>query len=106
MQDDQFDLIVIGAGSGGVASANAAAGLGAKVAIIEQGKLGGTCVNLGCVPKKIMWNAAHIAEVIKDAKFYGYTVSQESFELDYPPTNIQLQVLCLAGPNFQHPAIH
>ena len=49
-----FDLLVIGAGSGGIASARRAASYGAKVAVVEMGKLGGTCVNVGCVPKKVM----------------------------------------------------
>jgi len=54
---DQFDLIVIGGGSGGLAAAQRAAEYGARVALIESGRLGGTCVNVGCVPKKVMWNA-------------------------------------------------
>lgn len=53
-----YDFLVIGAGSGGIAAANRAAAHGARTAVIESGRLGGTCVNLGCVPKKIMWNAA------------------------------------------------
>ncbi len=71
-----FDLICIGGGSGGVAAANRAASFGAKCAVIEHGKLGGTCVNVGCVPKKIMWFAANIAETIHNAEDYG-------FKLDY-----------------------
>ena len=55
---EKYDYLVIGAGSGGIASARRAAEHGAKVAIIEAGPLGGTCVNVGCVPKKVMWNAA------------------------------------------------
>lgn len=56
----QYDLLVIGGGSGGIAAANRAASHGARCAVIERARLGGTCVNLGCVPKKIMWNAAHL----------------------------------------------
>ena len=56
---ERFDLVVIGAGSGGLACAQRAVEYGAKVAIVEAGRLGGTCVNVGCVPKKVMWNAAH-----------------------------------------------
>ena len=52
---DEFDFVVIGAGSGGLAAAQRAAEYGAKVAIVEPAPLGGTCVNLGCVPKKVMW---------------------------------------------------
>ena len=53
---DKFDLVVIGGGSGGVAAARRAAEYGARVALFEEGRLGGTCVNVGCVPKKLMWN--------------------------------------------------
>ncbi|MGL6176288.1 MAG: FAD-dependent oxidoreductase, partial [Vibrionaceae bacterium] len=62
---EQFDYICIGAGSGGIASANRAAMHGAKVALIEGTALGGTCVNVGCVPKKVMWHGAQLAEAIK-----------------------------------------
>ena len=75
-----FDLIVIGGGSGGIAMANRAASHGAKVALVEAGRLGGTCVNVGCVPKKIMWNAASIAHVFHEAGDYGYTARVERFD--------------------------
>jgi glutathione reductase (NADPH) len=52
-----YDYLVIGGGSGGVASARRAASYGFKVGLVESGRLGGTCVNVGCVPKKVMWNA-------------------------------------------------
>ncbi len=61
---DRFDYLVLGGGSGGVASARRAAIHGKRVAIVESGRFGGTCVNVGCVPKKIMWNAAMIAETL------------------------------------------
>ncbi|MCO6441349.1 MAG: glutathione-disulfide reductase [Nitrococcus mobilis] len=67
-----FDLICIGGGSGGIAAARRAASYGARCAVVEQARLGGTCVNVGCVPKKIMWNAAHTAEVIERAADYGF----------------------------------
>ena len=70
-----FDLIVIGGGSGGLAHAQRAAEYGAKVAVIESGALGGTCVNVGCVPKKIMWLTAHHAQMLGHAKDYGFDVS-------------------------------
>jgi glutathione reductase (NADPH) len=70
-----FDLIVIGGGSGGLACAQRAASYGARTALIEMHRLGGTCVNLGCVPKKVMWNAAQIAETLHDAAGYGFDVS-------------------------------
>jgi len=69
---DEFDFVVIGAGSGGLAASQRAAEYGARVAIIEPAPLGGTCVNLGCVPKKIMWNAADIADGLEDAGDYGF----------------------------------
>lgn len=74
---ESFDYLVIGGGSGGLASARRAAAHGAKVALIEAGRLGGTCVNVGCVPKKVMWNAAHIAEHMKHAPSYGFDLGGE-----------------------------
>lgn len=73
MKNNQFDLIVLGGGSGGIASAVRAAKHGAKVAVVEQSNLGGTCVNLGCVPKKIMFNASMMAETMHHAADYGFT---------------------------------
>lgn len=78
----KFDLIVLGGGSGGIASAVRAASYGAKVAVIEQQYLGGTCVNLGCVPKKIMYNSAYIAETMKKAVDYGF--APVNSPLDWP----------------------
>ena len=57
-----YDYIAIGGGSGGIASVNRAASYGKKCALIEAGDLGGTCVNVGCVPKKVMWYSAQIAD--------------------------------------------
>ncbi len=70
-----FDLICIGGGSGGLACAQRAAEYGARTAVIESGRLGGTCVNVGCVPKKVMWNAAGIAAKLGDAAHYGFDVA-------------------------------
>jgi len=70
--DQTFDLIVVGGGSGGIATARRAAEYGARVALVEAGDLGGTCVNVGCVPKKLMWNAADLAESLHDAAGYGF----------------------------------
>ncbi|UJF25192.1 glutathione-disulfide reductase [Suttonella sp. R2A3] len=67
-----FDLICIGGGSGGIATARRAAEYGAKVAVIENSRLGGTCVNVGCVPKKIFWYAANTAEALENAPIYGF----------------------------------
>ena len=75
MSTPAFDLIAVGGGSGGLACAQRAAEYGAKVAVIEPKPLGGTCVNVGCVPKKIMWNAAGLALGIGDAKDYGFDVT-------------------------------
>jgi glutathione reductase (NADPH) len=69
-----FDLISLGGGSGGLACAQRAAEFGAKAAVIEPHRLGGTCVNVGCVPKKIMWNAAGVALSLHDANDYGFDV--------------------------------
>jgi glutathione reductase (NADPH) len=73
VSDQAFDLICLGGGSGGLACAQRAAEFGAKVAVIESGRLGGTCVNVGCVPKKVMWNASNIALSLADAEDYGFT---------------------------------
>ncbi len=69
--DNHFDLIAIGGGSGGLAVAEKAAEHGKRVAIIEADKLGGTCVNVGCVPKKVMWYAANLAQNARDARDFG-----------------------------------
>jgi glutathione reductase (NADPH) len=71
----EYDLIVIGGGSGGIAHARRAAEFGASVAVIESGRLGGTCVNVGCVPKKIMWYTASHAHHFGHAADYGFDAS-------------------------------
>ncbi|MEZ5447842.1 MAG: glutathione-disulfide reductase [Thiolinea sp.] len=76
-----FDLIAIGAGSGGLSVAERAAKYGAKCAVIESGELGGTCVNRGCVPKKVMWYGANLAHALHHAKDYGFDV--QIGELDW-----------------------
>ena len=71
MDEQHYDLIAIGGGSGGLAVAENAALLGKKVAVIEASRIGGTCVNNGCVPKKVMWYAAHLAHAVDDANAFG-----------------------------------
>lgn len=70
-----YDLIVIGGGSGGLAAAQRAALHGARAVVFEPGRLGGTCVNVGCVPKKVMWTAAQLAHALDDASDYGFDVT-------------------------------
>lgn len=74
-----YDLFVIGAGSGGVRAARMAAATGANVAIAEEKYLGGTCVNVGCVPKKLFVYASHVSEEIEDAQGFGWKVDKQSF---------------------------
>ena len=74
-----YDLFVIGAGSGGVRAARMSAGTGVKVAIAEEKHLGGTCVNVGCVPKKLLVFASHYSEDFEDAEGFGWTVGDRSF---------------------------
>ncbi len=76
MNKQHFDLIVIGGGSGGLAVAEKASALGKRVAIIESHRIGGTCVNNGCVPKKVMWYAAHLAQAVDDASGFGVPASR------------------------------
>jgi len=76
-----YDYIAIGGGSGGIASVNRAALYGKKCALIEMGDIGGTCVNVGCVPKKVMWYSAQIADAIKKyGSDYGFDTELKSFE--------------------------
>jgi len=75
-----FDLISIGAGSGGLSAAERAAEYGKKTAVVENNKLGGTCVNVGCVPKKVMWFAAGISETLNDAGGYGFDITRNHFD--------------------------
>ena len=77
----EYDIIAIGGGSGGSATMNRAAMHGAKAAVIEGNIIGGTCVNVGCVPKKVMWYGALVSETLKNyAADYGYTIGETSFD--------------------------
>ncbi len=85
MSDSQdFDLIVIGAGSGGVRLSRMSAQMGARVAVIESRYLGGTCVNVGCVPKKLFVYGAHVNDELEGAAGYGWNVPTEKVTFDWP----------------------
>lgn len=75
-----YDVIAIGAGSGGLSIVERASEYGKKCAVVEAKKLGGTCVNIGCVPKKVMWFGAHIAEALRDAPDFGFDVDVKGFD--------------------------
>jgi len=79
---DKFDLIVVGGGSGGLAGAQRAAEYGARVALLESGRLGGTCVNRGCVPKKIMWHAAELARELGHGGDYGFDLAVKGHDFE------------------------
>lgn len=94
----KFDYIVIGGGSGGIASANRAGMHGASVLLIEGNELGGTCVNVGCVPKKVMWSASQLREnILLDAESYGFDVSIDSFDFGKLVANRQAYIKRLNG---------
>jgi glutathione reductase (NADPH) len=80
MTQYDFDLFVIGAGSGGVRASRISAGYGARVAVAEASSLGGTCVNLGCVPKKLMFYAAAFSDAAEDAAGFGWSVPRPGFD--------------------------
>lgn len=80
MNETHYDFLVLGGGSGGLAAARRASKCGARVALVEAADLGGTCVNRGCVPKKMLWNAAQVAEAQRDAQSYGFAVVEPIFD--------------------------
>lgn len=81
MAEYDYDFFVIGAGSGGVRASRVAASFGARVAVAEDGRLGGTCVNVGCIPKKLLVYASHFHQDFEDAAMgYGWTVGESSFD--------------------------
>src|SRR5688500_8753764 len=92
-----FDLFVIGAGSGGVRAARVASAHGAKVAIAEEYKVGGTCVIRGCVPKKLLVYGAHFAEDIDDAAMFGWDVPQKRFDWPVLRDNVLAEVSRIEG---------
>jgi glutathione reductase (NADPH) len=92
-----YDLIVIGAGSGGVRAARVAAAHGARVAVCEEHKVGGTCVIRGCVPKKLLVYGAHFAEDLQDARRYGWKVGRCAFDWPTLRDNVLAEVERLEG---------
>ena len=92
-----YDLFVIGAGSGGVRAARMSAGFGAKVGIAEDSRLGGTCVNVGCVPKKLLVYASHAGEELEDAAAYGWTVEGVAFDWSRLIANKDKEIARLNG---------
>jgi glutathione reductase (NADPH) len=97
MSDFDFDLLVIGAGSGGVRAARMSAGFGAKVGIIEDRYLGGTCVNVGCVPKKLYYYASHFSEYFNDAGGFGWKVGASEFDWETLKSNRKTEISRLNG---------
>jgi len=97
MSQYDFDLFVIGAGSGGVRASRMAAGFGARVAVAEELYLGGTCVNVGCVPKKLFAYAAHFAEDFSDAQGYGWNLSGTGFDWKQLVENKNTEITRLNG---------
>ena len=92
-----FDLFVIGAGSGGVRASRVAAAYGARVAVAEEYKVGGTCVIRGCVPKKLLVYGAHFAEDLEDAAMFGWDVPQKRFDWPTLRDNVLAEVGRLEG---------
>jgi glutathione reductase (NADPH) len=97
MSAAEFDLFVIGAGSGGVRAARMAAQRGARVAVAEAGAFGGTCVNLGCIPKKLYSYAAHFGEGFEQARGFGWTVGEPRFDWAQLKANRAKEIARLNG---------
>src|SRR4028118_2019306 len=97
MANYDYDLFVIGAGSGGVRAARVAAARGRRAAIAEEHKVGGTCVIRGCVPKKLLVYGAHFAEDIADARRFGWDVPECSFDWARLRDNVLAEVTRLEG---------
>ncbi len=97
MSDFDFDLFIIGAGSGGVRASRIAAAHGARVAVAEEHRLGGTCVIRGCVPKKLLVYGAHFAEDLDDAAMFGWDVPEKRFDWAVLRDNVMAEVSRLEG---------
>lgn len=92
-----YDLFTIGAGSGGVRASRVAAAHGARVAVAEEYRVGGTCVIRGCVPKKMLVYGAHFAEDLEDAAGFGWTIEGKSFDWIRLRDHVQADVTRLEG---------
>jgi glutathione reductase (NADPH) len=93
-----FDLFTIGGGSGGVRASRIAANYGARVAIAESGRFGGTCVNVGCIPKKLLSYAAHFRDDFEDAGAYGWSLAEPGFDKEIARLNaVYERLLAAAG---------
>ena len=97
MSNFDFDLIVVGGGSGGVRMARWSGGLGARVALIEEDRLGGTCVIRGCVPKKMMALGGHFSEEVEVMKDYGWSVEQPGLNFETFKNNRDQEISRLSG---------
>src|ERR1051325_9003086 len=97
MADYDYDLFVIGAGSGGVRASRVAAAYGARVAVAEEYRVGGTCVIRGCVPKKLLVYGAHFAEDLEDAAMFGWDVPKKRFDWTVLRDNVLTEVKRLEG---------
>ena len=97
MSDFDFDLFILGAGSGGVRAARIAGAYGARVAIAEEHRVGGTCVIRGCVPKKLLVYGAHFAEDLDDAAMFGWDVPHKRFDWPVLRDNVLAEVTRLEG---------
>ncbi len=92
-----FDLFVLGAGSGGVRAARMTAAGGARVAVVEERRLGGTCVNVGCIPKKLFVYASHVSDEMADAAGFGWTVESGAFHWGTLLANKDAEITRLNG---------
>jgi glutathione reductase (NADPH) len=93
-----YDLFVIGAGSGGVRAARIASQAGARVAVAEEYRIGGTCVIRGCVPKKLLVYGSEFAQAFADSKGYGWSVSGARFDWPTLRDNVQNEVTVSTTP--------
>src|ERR1051325_2123077 len=97
MAQYDYDLFTIGAGSGGVRASRVSASFGAKVAAAEERYLGGTCVNVGCIPKKLLVYAAHFSADFEDAAGFGWTVGERQFDWNKLIANKDQEIRRLNG---------